>query len=72
MPPVTIHSRQPAVDPADPDGLRPALRVTYSTPTVPPRTVFVPGEDPTDDQVSAVIRADLDDRRAEPAGSLEV
>lgn len=56
---VRVLRRRQAVDPKDPEGRRPALLVTYSTRTVPPRTVVVEGESPGDDAVRDAIRADL-------------
>ena len=69
---VTIHRRDVAVDPADPEGLKPALRVTYSTETFAPRFVYVPGEAPTDEEIAATIRQDFAAREAEPSSTLEV
>jgi enamine deaminase RidA (YjgF/YER057c/UK114 family) len=72
MPPVTIHSRNVAPDPTDPEGVKRALAVSYSTATRAPRTVYVSGESPTDEQVAAAIRQDLAAREAEPPSTLEV
>lgn len=34
--------------------------VTYQTPALPPRDVTIPKTDPTDDEISAAIRADIE------------
>lgn len=69
---VTIHQRRAASDPIDPEGVRPALAVIYSTPAVPPRTVYIAGEDPSDEQVAAAIREDLAGLETEGPQTLEV
>jgi len=72
MPRVTIHQRDPAVDPADPEGVKPALAVVYSTPTRSPRRIVIPGADLSDDDVAQAIRQDLTEREAAPPPTLEV
>lgn len=72
MPKVTILQRQPTVDPADPEGVKPALAVVYFTTTRSPRQVIIPGEAPTEEQVAEAIRQDLAAREAEPTSTLEV
>lgn len=72
MPAVTIHRREPAVDPGDPDGLKPALAVVYSTPTRSPRRILIPGADLTDDDVAQAIRQDLAAIEAAPPPTLEL
>jgi hypothetical protein len=69
---VTILRREPASDPADPDGLRPALAVVYSTPTRGPRRIFIPGADLSDDDVAQAIRRDLASLNASPPSTLEI
>ncbi len=59
MPEVKVLRRRPIPDPKDPAGGPAALAVTYSTLTVPPRTVVVEGESPSDDAIRDAIRADL-------------
>ena len=72
MPQVKIHRRNPVKDPTDPERLRPALAVVYSTQTHGPRQVIVPGEAPTDDDIAAVIRQDIAAAEANPPTTLEV
>ena len=69
---VRIHSRSLALDPLDPEGVKPALRVTYSTDTHSPRTLFVPGGKPTEEQIAEAIRRDIAEREASPPATLEV
>ena len=69
---VRIHSRSAVPDPADPEGVKRATAVMYSTATHSPRRVIVPGEKPTDAQVAEAIRQDLAAREAEPSTTLEV
>ncbi len=69
---VQILSRQPGKR-ADEAGVeRDVLAVTYSSAEVPPRTVFVEGESPTEEAVQAAIRQDLDARAAERPHVLDV
>lgn len=72
MPQVTIHRREQVADPSDPDGLRPALLVRYSTQTITPRDVFIPGEAPSDQEIAEAIRKDLAERNEPPSFTLEV
>lgn len=72
MPNVNIHRREQVPDPSDPDGLRRALLIRYSTPTVPPRDVYVPGEDPSDQEIAEAIRKDLAERTGEQPSLFEV
>lgn len=72
MPQVTIHSRNSAPDPTDPEGVKRALAVSYSTATRAPRVVYVPGESPTEEQIAEVIRQDLAAREAGSPSTLEV
>lgn len=69
---VRIHSRDQATDPADPEGVAPALRVKYSTATLPPQDVYVKGEAPTDAEVAEAIRWDLAARTGQETDALEV
>ena len=69
---VQILSREAVPDPADPEGVQPALRVTYSTNTRGPRTLFVPGEKLTEEQIAEAIRQDLAAREGAPPSLLEL
>jgi len=70
---VLILSRLPAQLPNPESGaLRPGLSVTYSTAARPPRTVFVPGDAPSEDEIAAAIRADLDAADGEAPATLSV
>lgn len=59
MPQVTIHRREPGVNTGPDFAEVKGVHVTYSTPDIPPRNVFVPGELPTEAQVAAAIRQDI-------------
>lgn len=66
MPQVTILRSDPGVI-QDPQGAeQKGLHVTYYTPQIPPRSVFVPGEAPTDADVQAAIAADLKAEASRP------
>jgi len=69
---VRIHSRSPVPDPADPEGVKRALAVSYSTATHAPRVVYVPGESPTEEQIADAIRQDLAALGEAPPTTLEV
>ncbi len=56
----TIHRRDPGTQVGPDLAEVRGLHITYSTPDVPPRTVFVPGELPTEAQIAAAIRKDLE------------
>ena len=72
MPQVTILRRDASIDPLDPEGVKPALRVTYSTATHSPRPLFIPGENLTEEQIAGAIRQDLASLEAEPPPTIEV
>lgn len=72
MPLVTIHSRRSVANTGEGESGEPALEVRYSTEDFSPRTVVVPGESPTDEEIAAVIRQDLEERTREPPQTLEV
>lgn len=59
MPEVQIISRVEAQQPSESGVAKPVLAVTYSTATVPPRTVIVPLDAADDAAVAEAIRADL-------------
>ncbi len=59
MPQATIHSRLPARRPDAAGVTHDVLAVTYSTATVPPRTVFLPLDKSSDEDVAHAIREDL-------------
>ena len=69
---VTIHSRRSTTDPLDPEGVKPALAVVYSTATRSPRQIIVLGENPTEEQIVEAIRQDLAAREASPPSTMEV
>lgn len=69
---VRIHSRSPVPDPADPEGVKRALAVSYSTATHAPRVVYVPGESPTEQQIAEAVRQDLAAQADSPPTTLEV
>jgi hypothetical protein len=60
------------------DGMTPegeiarGLAVTYSTSEVPPRTLFIPGENITDAQVADAIRKDLQAHPPSPPATLTI
>jgi hypothetical protein len=56
---VTIVRRDPGISLDEKLAQVKGLHVTYHTPLVPPRSVFVPGEAPTDAEVADAIRKDL-------------
>lgn len=68
----TVLKREVVPDPSDPDGVKLALRVTYSTATRAPRWVFVPGETPSEEEVAEAIRQDLLAQRDEEPTPLEI
>lgn len=59
MPEVRVLRRRQTQDPRDPAAGKPVLAVTYSTRTVPPRTVMVEGASPSEDAIRDAIRGDL-------------
>ena len=72
MPQVQIIRRERA-EITGPEG-RPldVTQVTYSTATLPPAVVTVEKTDPTDDEVAAAIRADIDARATVAGETLDV
>ena len=72
MPEVQILSRSPGQRPGESGVPKPVLAVTYSTAAVPPRTVFIPGEAPTDEEVADAIRQDLEFATTAPPSTLTI
>jgi len=60
MPQVTVLRREPAERLNDAGRLEEGTRVTYFTQAIPPRVVFIPKLDPTDDEVQSAIKQDID------------
>jgi hypothetical protein len=70
---VQILSRFPAQQPDPESGVpKPVLAVTYSTAAVPPRTVTVPGDSPSEEEIAAAIRLDLESATKGPGETLTV
>ncbi len=72
MPEVRIISRLPA-QLTDASGVaKPALAITYSTAAVPPRTVILAGDNPSEQAVAEAIRQDLAEASAGAQSTLEI
>lgn len=48
------------------------VAITYATPEVPPRTVYIDKDKDTPEERQRVIKADLEAVRAEPRETLEI
>jgi len=62
LPQVQILRRERVEVPNDEGRPIDATQVTYQTQTLPPSSVVIPKLDPSDDEVRAAIRADIDTR----------
>ena len=69
---VTIHRRQPGSMPDDKGDEVAGVHVTYSTSAVPPRSLFVPGPNVTDEHIKEAIRKDLAAAQAERPSRLTI
>ncbi len=57
---VTILQRRQMVRPDEAGIARPFLAITYAATAFPPRTVFVPEGEASDERVAQAIREDMD------------
>lgn len=69
---VTIHRRDAGIRIDDAGHEVQGLYVTYSTTTFPPRQLFVPGDKPTDAQIAAAVRDDVEVVAAERPTRMEI
>lgn len=72
MPTVRIHQRTETETVDEAGTLRTVMAVTYSSRLVPPRTVFIPLAEATEERISQAIRDDLAAAETEKPETLEV